>query len=549
MTIRESGGSLLAILVLAACGGSADAPASPTPPSTPSGPAPTVSISVDRADVAPGVATSVTWSSTNATSCQASGDWSGTKGTSGTESVTITKDVTLTLKCSNATGSGSASAAVTAIKSTFQLPKSLAKWRATAGDIDGDGDQEILLPTLDTAGLYAATPATPLYVLGVANQRVVDRTPTLFPRGAPKLFSGRVFFGDFDGNGKTDVYTCDRGRDVGNAGVTVPENSPNLVNGSWVSQSQVFLQGSDGTFTDNTSAFPKVLQDSWGCSAGDIDKSGRATIVQTTWGAQQGYPAAWSAKWNGTSFAKTRDLLPQFPNSAQNNSKLWGWSATADFDKNGYADIIGTNTVLWNDASGGTMTALPPSALDLAGYTFRRGSAIADFNRDGYADVVIVSSKPPSSSEGEARFVLYIGGANKSITEKTGAFPAVSTYKPSDFGVEIEAIDINFDGLDDIVTFGHVYLFQGTDREPRAVWLNNGDGTFRLQHVSDELEGAVGCPGATAGSLKYFESYYLKTKDSKAFNYVISGCRTDTGGAPAYVARTVTPAHPLTFSP
>ena len=330
--------------------------------------------------------------------------------------------------------------------------------------------------------------------------------------------------------------------------VGVPDNSPNLIKGNSVSQNQVFLQGADGRFTDRTSVFPQVLQDSWGCSTGDVDKSGRATIVQSTWGAQQGFPATWTAKWNGTAFVRTRDLLPQFPNSAHAGTKLWGWSATADFDKNGYADVVGLNTVLWGDASGGAMLAHAPSQVNLAGYTFHRGSAVADFNRDGFPDVAIVSSKNPSPAEAEARFALYIGGAARSLVERQGAFPPVSTYNPSDFGVEIEAIDINFDGLDDIVTFGHVYSFQGNDREPRAVWINNGDGSFKLQHVSDELEGALNCP-ASASPLRYYESYFLKTKDPKAFNYVITGCRTDGAGAPQYVARRVTPANPLKFAP
>ena len=537
--------SLLTTLAVA-CGGGGSGPTSNGSPSTtPTGPAATASVTVDRSDVAIGASVVATWTSANATTCIASGGWTGPRALSGTETVTITKDASLTMTC----GTAVSSAAVTTIKSTFFVPPQYARWRPTAGDIDDDGDQEILLPTIDSAGLYAATPPAPLYVLGVANQRIVDKTPTLFPGGAPTLFSGRVFFGDFDGNGRTDLYTCDRGHDIGNLGVTVPDNSPNLVNGRWVAQNHVFLQGADGKFVDKTSVFPQVLQDSWGCSAGDVDKSGRATIVQSAWGAQQGFPAGWTAKWNGSAFVKTRDLLPQFPNAAQPGTTLWGWTATADFDKNGYADIIGLNTVLWGDASGGTMQALPAASTDLAGYTFHRGSAVADFNGDGYPDVVIVSSKQPSGAPGEARFAMYVGGPSKSLTERIGAFPAFATYNPSDFGVEIEAIDINFDGLPDIVTFGHVYNFQGTDREPRAVWINNGDGTFKLMHVSDELEGSITCPAGTSGSsLKYYESYYLKTKDPKAFNYVITGCMIG-GIRPGYIARRVTPDHPLKFTP
>ncbi|HVZ49694.1 MAG TPA: VCBS repeat-containing protein [Gemmatimonadaceae bacterium] len=538
-----------ALISAGACagGGASDSMGTPTSPSTPAGPKPTVTITVDRSDVSLGAAAVATWSSTNATSCTASGGWTGARAASGTESVTITKDATLSLTCTNSAGSASASAAVTTIVSTFNLPPAYAHWRPSVGDIDGDGDWEILLPTIDTAGLYAITPPTPMFVLGVTNQRVVDKTTALFPGGAPKLYAGRVFIGDFDGNGRMDLQTCDRGRDPSRGAVPLPNNSPTLTKGTYVSQDQVFLQGTDGKFTDYTSVYPQVLQDAWGCSSGDIDKSGRESIVQSTWGPQQGFPATWVAKWNGSAFVKTRDLLPQFSNASYPNALNWGWTATADFDKNGYADIVGTSTILWGDAAGGTYAAMTPSQLVLAGYNFNRGSAIADFNGDGYPDLVLVTSKPPSAAEGEARFTLFLGGPNKTLTERVGAFPSITTYNPSDFAVEVDAIDISFDGKPDIVTTGHVYQFQGTDREPRAVWLNNGDGTFRLSHVSDELEGSMTC--ATPGQLKYFEAYYLKTKDPQAFNYVITGCIQPYRGSPGYVARRVTPAFPLRFTP
>jgi hypothetical protein len=45
----------------------------------------------------------LTWSSTNATACTASGGWSGSKSTSGSHSVTPARTTTYTLAC---TGSG-----------------------------------------------------------------------------------------------------------------------------------------------------------------------------------------------------------------------------------------------------------------------------------------------------------------------------------------------------------------------------------------------------------------------------------------------------------
>ncbi|MES2683204.1 MAG: carboxypeptidase regulatory-like domain-containing protein [Pseudomonadota bacterium] len=78
--------------------------------------APTVSLSASPASVVVGSASTLTWSSTNATSCTASNGWTGARPVSGTESVTPASagTVTYTLTCTGAGGSGSATSAVTA---------------------------------------------------------------------------------------------------------------------------------------------------------------------------------------------------------------------------------------------------------------------------------------------------------------------------------------------------------------------------------------------------------------------------------------------------
>ncbi len=87
------------------------------PPATP---APTVSISADPTSVLVSGESVLTWSSTNASSCTASGAWSGSKATSGTETVTISSpgDNTFTLTCSGDGGSNSASTTVEGFRNT-----------------------------------------------------------------------------------------------------------------------------------------------------------------------------------------------------------------------------------------------------------------------------------------------------------------------------------------------------------------------------------------------------------------------------------------------
>jgi hypothetical protein len=77
-------------------------------------PAPTVSIAASPTTLTVGASTTLTWSSTHATSCSASGAWSGAQAVSGTQSETPaqTGATTYTLTCSGDGGSATASATV-----------------------------------------------------------------------------------------------------------------------------------------------------------------------------------------------------------------------------------------------------------------------------------------------------------------------------------------------------------------------------------------------------------------------------------------------------
>lgn len=76
-------------------------------------PAPAITIAANPATIARGQSSTITWSSTNATSCTASGGWSGSKGASGTQTVTPTATTTYTLSCSGSGGNATASTVIT----------------------------------------------------------------------------------------------------------------------------------------------------------------------------------------------------------------------------------------------------------------------------------------------------------------------------------------------------------------------------------------------------------------------------------------------------
>jgi len=85
--------------------------------------APTVSLSASPNALTAGQAATLTWNSTDATGCTASGAWSGSQSTSGSASTgALNQTSSYTLTCSGSGGSASATAAVTV--SAPQIPPS-----------------------------------------------------------------------------------------------------------------------------------------------------------------------------------------------------------------------------------------------------------------------------------------------------------------------------------------------------------------------------------------------------------------------------------------
>jgi hypothetical protein len=96
-------------------GGSASQTAAVTVTAAP----PTLTLTASPTSIQSGNASSLTWSTTNATSCTASGAWTGAKGTSGTQSTgTLTANSSFTLTCAGGGGTVAQTASVTVTAGT-----------------------------------------------------------------------------------------------------------------------------------------------------------------------------------------------------------------------------------------------------------------------------------------------------------------------------------------------------------------------------------------------------------------------------------------------
>jgi hypothetical protein len=71
-----------------------------------------VSFSADPTSISAGTSSTLNWSSAQATSCDASGDWTGPKAAAGDERVTPAGTATYTLTCTGTGGSASRSETV-----------------------------------------------------------------------------------------------------------------------------------------------------------------------------------------------------------------------------------------------------------------------------------------------------------------------------------------------------------------------------------------------------------------------------------------------------
>jgi beta-glucanase (GH16 family) len=113
---------------------------------------PTVTLSVSPASITAGSSASLTWSSTNATFCQASSPaaWTSSRATSGSQSVSPTSTTTYTLTC-NGSGGASSSSPVT-VKVTSALSSSSVKpVGSAAGPWELVFDSEFNGSSLDTS--------------------------------------------------------------------------------------------------------------------------------------------------------------------------------------------------------------------------------------------------------------------------------------------------------------------------------------------------------------------------------------------------------------
>jgi VCBS repeat protein/flagellar hook capping protein FlgD len=230
----------------------------------------------------------------------------------------------------------------------------LSRASAAWGDFDGDGDLDLAMTGLTTAGI----PTTRVY------RNDGGTTFTVVPGTLLGVMGGNVAWGDYDGDGDLDLLVTGVTSTVPNVGVAATR----------------LYRNDGGTFTSVAHPFPNCYLGA--VAWGDYDNDGRVDVVIT--GTSES-SALFANVWHndgGGSFSDAGAALP----GADLGPAAWG-----DYDGDGDLDLLfGGNsnvgfitTVYRND--GGTFVDAQAGLLGL----LWASAAWADFDGDGDLDLMV----------------------------------------------------------------------------------------------------------------------------------------------------------------
>jgi len=419
-------------------------------------------------------------------------------------------------------------------------------------DVNGDGYLDLV-----GASLYYPLQNKQIPIFVLLNDKKGG-----FTLGASSLFSGGVpgavhpremVTGDFNGDGRTDVFIVDHGYDAN----------------PFPGHTNVLLLGkAGGGFTNATSKLPTVPDFSHSADAADIDKDGDLDLYVGNIGGGQSGP--YFLINNGAAgFSMSAAGLPA---DISGRANTYTTSLFLDADGDGDKDLfLGSDSaghvLLLNNGKGTfvkSTKAIPEGPFGAA-QNITVDSKGFDFNRDGRIDILAVETDKTPFYQGARLQVLISDG-------KGGFTDGSKTYldsQPTTAGwvKYVQLIDINKDGALDIVgeiSGGYqglvAYLNDGSNRfyqmpldaltssysNPIEFMDVNKDGTPELVQVSTydgkfgvaimELKLSTTNVSGTSGADTVFGSSASQTINGAAGNDFLSGgAGNDTliGGAGA----------------
>jgi len=263
--------------------------------------------------------------------------------------------------------------------------------------------------------------------------------------------------GDFNNDGKSDMFIADHGTDV--------NPFPGEAN-------KLFIQNNNGQLVDTPSNISSIPDFSHNTSSADIDNDGDLDIyVCNIYG--QGNEGPYFLINNGSgNFTKVNNNIPV---AIENLTNVYMSSRFADIDNDNDKDLIlgaldgsgiAKDLILLNNGSGVFTPGLPlPNRYGSA--TWGTVSIVAkDFNNDGWVDLLMSTLQGYQTCQ----LQLLLNNQNGTFTDATANIP--QNWSTTNTWVKwVEVGDFNNDGFTDIVCTAH---FASSPK----LYFNNGNAVF-----------------------------------------------------------------------
>jgi hypothetical protein len=263
--------------------------------------------------------------------------------------------------------------------------------------------------------------------------------------------------GDFNSDGKSDIFIADHGTDV--------NPFPGQAN-------KLFIQNSSGQIVDTPSNIPSVPDFSHHTSSADIDNDGDLDIYVCNI-YNQGLVGPYFLINNGSgNFTK---VTTNFPAAIANLTSVYMASRFADIDNDNDKDLIlgaldgsgiAKDLILLNNGSGVFTPGLPLPDRYGSAIWGTVGIVARDFNNDGWVDLLMSTLQGYQTCQ----LQLLLNNQNGTFTDATANIP--QNWPTTNTWVKwVEVGDFNSDGFLDIVCTSHV------SASPK-LYFNNGNAVF-----------------------------------------------------------------------